>query len=64
MKRRLAIPAPSRCWYKTEDGWASRRWTLEDVKSAQEGGAYFVKGGRHHFADRVAAQRAGQPDEI
>lgn len=59
---RMSCPAPRRCWYPTGDGgWSSRQWTVEDVKEAKRGGAWFAQG-THDFADMAAAREASRDD--
>ena len=62
MTHKLTFPAPKRCSYNYELGWADRAYTVEDIISAKEGGAWFVKG-RHDFADMAAAKAAGVAPE-
>ena len=55
---RLSFSAPSRNWIPGTNGWHSERWTVEAVRLAKSGGAWFTKG-RHEFADKKAAMEAG-----
>jgi hypothetical protein len=52
--RKLTFPAPNRCWHRAEGGWHSLPWTVLDVLTAQDGGAWF-KQGLHDFEGRSAA---------
>ena len=59
--RRLTLPAPTREWYWTGEGWASRRWTEEGVRSCISGGGWFQKG-RSSFENLITAKLAGDSD--
>jgi len=55
MYRRLTYRAPSRETVRTENGFASCRWTLSGVISAVLDGAWFGDEGQHDFETGIGA---------
>ena len=61
MTKRLTFPAPSREWYWSGEGWASRKWAEQGVRDVLAADGWFQKG-RSSFANPAVAKLAGVAD--